>query len=123
MRALPGKLPIMMVVTDSGEPCDTYVKILRDQCPGEYSFLKTSKAIVGPPKMGMRGHVYEGHSIKGFSDGDPIVGQAYTINNSAWHTSTVERIIEDCVLITKNSVYAIHDPARIRDKKLGELGI
>ena len=115
--------PIMMVVSDAGEPCDTYVKILRESCPDEYSFLKTQKAIIGTPKMGMRGHVYEGHSIKGTEDDAPMEGQPYTIDSGSWHTSTVERIVDGCVLITKNSIYALHDPAEMRDKKLGELGI
>ena len=115
--------PLMMVVSDAGEPCDAYVKILRERCSGEYSFMKTQKAIIGTPKMGMRGHVYEGHSIKGKEDASPMEGQPYTINSGSWHTSRVDRIVDGCVLITKNSVYAIHDLAEIRNKKLDELGI
>ena len=115
--------PLMMVVSDAGEPCDAYVKILRERCSGEYSFMKTQKAIIGTPKMGMRGHVYEGHSIKGKEDASPIEGQPYTINSGSWHTSRVDKIVDGCVLITKNSVYAIHDLAEIRNKKLDELGI
>jgi hypothetical protein len=113
----------MMVVSDAGEPCDAYVKILRERCSGEYSFLKTQKAIIGTPKMGMRGHVYEGHSIKGSEDASPMEGQPYTINSGSWHTSRVDKVVDGCVLITKNSVYAIHDLAEIRNKKLDELGI
>lgn len=115
--------PIAMIATDAGEPCDTYVKILRDRCSGEYSFLKTQKAIIGTPKLGMRGHVHEGHSIKGMEDEAPMEGQPYTINAGGWHTSRVEKVIDGCVLITKNSIYALHDPAERRDKKLEELGI
>lgn len=115
--------PLMMVVSDAGEPCDAYVKILRERCSGEYSFLKTQKAIIGTPKMGMRGHVYEGHSIKGSEDASPMEGQPYTINSGSWHTSRVDKVVDGCVLITKNSVYAIHDLAEIRNKKLDELGI
>jgi hypothetical protein len=115
--------PLMMVVSDAGEPCDAYVKILRERCSGEYSFMKTQKAIIGTPKMGMRGHVYEGHSIKGKEDASPMEGQPYTINSGSWHTSRVDKIVDGCVLITKNSVYAIHDLAEIRNKKLDELGI
>jgi len=115
--------PLMMVVSDAGEPCDAYVKILRERCSDEYSFMKTQKAIIGTPKMGMRGHVYEGHSIKGKEDASPMEGQPYTINSGSWHTSRVDKIVDGCVLITKNSVYAIHDLAEIRNKKLDELGI
>jgi len=95
--------PLIMVVSDAGEPFDSYVKILRERCSGEYSFLKTQKAIIGAPKMGMRGHVYEGHSIKGSEDAAPMEGQPYTINSCSWSSSTVERIVDGCVLITKNS--------------------
>lgn len=120
-----GKKPIMMVVSDAGEPCDTYVRMLREHCSEEYAMLKASKSIIGSPKMGMRGHlnVCEGHSIKGKEDAPPMEGQPYYIDEGSWRTSTVERIIEGCVLITKNSIYALHDPTERRDKKLEQLGI
>ena len=121
---LPSKSkPLMMVVSDAGEPCDAYVKILRERCSDEYSFLKTDKAIIGTPKLGMRGQVRQGHSIIGTEDAPPMEGQPYTINSCSWNTSTVERIVDGCVLITKNSAYALHDLAEMRNKKLDELGI
>ena len=115
------KQPLMLVVHNAGEPCDSYVKILREHCKEEYSFMKTDKAIVRTPKMSMRSHVYEGHSIKGELEDDPAVGKTLSLGH--WRTSVVDRIIEDCVIITRNSVYAIHDPALIREKKLNDLGI
>jgi hypothetical protein len=115
------KRPMMMVVHNAGEPCDSYVKILREHCEEEYSFMKTDKAIIGTPKMSMRSHIYEGHSIKGTLEDDPTVGKGLSLGH--WRTSVVDRIIEDCVIITRNSVYAIHDPALIREKKLNDLGI
>lgn len=121
LGGIAGKKPTMMVVSNAGEPCDTYVKILRERCSEEYSFLKTDKAIIGTPKMSMRSHVYEGHSIKGVLDGTPKVGDSVSLGH--WRTSTVDRIIDGCIVITKNSVYAIHDQALIREKKLNDLGI
>jgi hypothetical protein len=121
LGGIAGKKPTMMVVSNAGEPCDTYVKILREHCSEEYSLLKTDKAIIGTPKMSIRSHVYEGHSIKGFLDGAPKVGESVSLGH--WRTSTVDRIIEDCIIVTKNSVYAIHDLSLIRDKKLKELGL
>lgn len=121
---LPSKAkPLMMVVSDAGEPCDAYVKILRERCSGEYSFLKAQKAIIGTPKLGMRGKVQNGHSITGTEDAPPMEGQPYTINSCSWRSSTVERIVDGCVLITKNSAYALHDLVEMRNKKLDELGI
>jgi hypothetical protein len=121
LGGIAGKKPTMMVVSNAGEPCDTYVKILREHCSEEYSFMKTDKAIIGTPKMSMRSHVYEGHSIKGFLDAVPKVGNSLSVGS--WRTSVVDRVIEDCIVITKNSVYAIHNPALIREKKLNDLGI
>ena len=115
------KKATMMVVCNAGEPCDSYVKILREHCSEEYSFMKTDKAIIGTPKMSMRSHVYEGHSIKGVIDAPPQVGNSLAVGH--WRTSVVDQVIDDCIIITKNSVYAIHNPALIREKKLNDLGI
>ena len=121
LSPIKDKKQMMMVVYNAGEPCDSYIKILREHCKEEYSFMKTDKAIIGTPKMSMRSHLYEGHSIKGNLYRDPVVGETMSIGN--WMTSKIDRIIDDCIIITKNSVYAIHDPALIREKKLNDLGI
>jgi len=121
LSPIKDKKQMMMVVSNAGEPCDSYVKILREHCEEEYSFMKTDKAIIGTPKMSMRLHVYEGHSIKGVLDAAPQVGNSLAVGH--WRTSVVDQVIEDCIIITKNSVYAIHDPALIREKKLNDLGI
>jgi hypothetical protein len=116
------KKPTMMIVSNAGEPCDTYVNILREHCSEEYSFMKTDKAIIGtPPKMSMRSSIQEGGSIKGVLYETPKVGESLTLGH--WRTSVVDRIIDDYIIITKNSVYAIHDLALIREKKLNDLGI
>ncbi len=121
LGGMAGKKPTMMVVSNAGEPCDTYVKILRENCSGEYSFMKTDKAIIGTPRMSMRSHIHEGHSIKGTLDNPPKVGESLSLGY--WRTSDVDRVIDDCIVITSNSVYAIHDLALIREKKLNDLGI
>ena len=121
LSQIKGKTPIMMVVHNAGEPCDSYVKILREHCKEEYSFMKTDKTIIGAPKMSMKSHIYEGHSIKGALDAPLQVGNSVAVGH--WRTSVVDRIIEDCIIITKNSVYVIHDQALIREKKLNDLGI
>lgn len=121
LGGIGGKKSTMMVVNNAGEPCDSYVRILREHCSEEYSFMKTDKAIIGTPKMSMKSHVYEGHSIKGVLYEPPKVGDSVSLGH--WRTSVVDRIIEDCIVITKNSVYAIHNPALIREKKLNDLGI
>jgi hypothetical protein len=114
----------IMVVYNGGPIFDHYVSILREKCGDEYKYLKTDKAIVGTPSVfrsSLLGSV-KVTSLKGLSDGDPIVGQSYTINNSSWYTSKVDRIVDEDILITRNSVYVIHDISKLRDKKLQDLG-
>ena len=108
----------IMVVYDGGELFDYYVNILRNNCD-DYNYLKTTKSIVGKTHS----FKFNDDTLKGVSDGDPIIGQSYTINNSSWHTSKVEKIIDGCILITKNSVYVIHNLSDLRDNKLEKIGI
>ena len=111
----------IMVVFDGGKLFDYYIDILKKNCD-EYSYQKTAQSIVGSP-FSFRPGVKSENILKGISDGEPIIGQSYTINNSSWHTSKVERIIDGCILITKNSVYAIHNLSDVREKKLKDLGL
>jgi hypothetical protein len=111
------KKQTVMIVSDGGETFDYYIDILRKKC-NEYNFLKTTKSIVGKPHLRKNST-----TLKGISDGDPIIGQFYTINNSSWYTSKVENIIDDYIIITKNSIYAIHNLSDVRDKKINDLGL
>ena len=40
LSPIKDKKQMMMVVYNAGEPCDSYVKILREHCSEEYSFIK-----------------------------------------------------------------------------------
>jgi hypothetical protein len=114
----------IMIVSDGEQLFDYYVSILIQNCD-EYSFLKTSKSIVGKPQVfrsSLLGNQFM-DTLKGLSDGDPVVGQSFTIKNSSWYTSKVEQIIDDCIIITKNSVYAIHNLSDVRNKKINNLGL
>jgi hypothetical protein len=112
----------IMVVNNGGVLFDYYVSILRENCESDYSFLKTEQSIIGYPQLFRTSHK-QSDTIKGISDGDPIIGKTYTINNGSWHTSKVEKIIDGCILITKNSVYVIHNLSDLRDNKLEKIGI
>lgn len=112
----------IMVVNNGGVLFDYYVSILRENCEDDYSFLKTEQSIIGYPQLFRTPHK-QSDTIKGISDGDPIVGLPYTINNGSWHTSKVEKVIDGCILITKNSVYAIHNLSDFRNKKIENLGL
>lgn len=114
----------IMIVSDGGELFDYYVNILRNNCD-DYNYLKTTKSIVGKPQT-FRSSLVGNQpvdTLKGVSDGYPIIGQSYTINNSSWYTSKVEKIIDDYIIITKNSVYAIHNLSDLRNKKINNLGL
>ena len=114
----------IMIVSDGEQLFDYYVSILIQNCD-EYSFLKTSKSIVGKPQVfrsSLLGNQFM-DTLKGLSDGDPVVGQSFTINNSSWYTSKVEKIIDDFIIITNNSVYAIHNLSDVRNKKINNLGL
>ena len=119
-----GEKPFVLIITDGGPIIDHYNKVLMDHCKDDFKIQRTSGGIV-QERFGdiARGKVSKGKGITGVSDGDPIIGQSYTINNSSWHTSTVNRIVDNNILITDNSVYVIHSVSELRDRKLNELGI
>jgi hypothetical protein len=67
-------------------------------------------------------YFFKKFNIKGIEDSRPNIGKIYLLK-SGWHTSRVDKIIDDCIVITKNSIYAIHSISDLRDKKLNKLGI
>jgi hypothetical protein len=123
MSKFSGKKTIM-IVDKGGDIFDYYISILRKNCENDYGFLKAAKSIVGDPQVFKSSFLGRKPSVlKGTSDGDPILGMSYTINSGSWKTSKVEKIIDDCIIITSNSVYAIHNLSDIRNKKIEGLGI
>ena len=114
----------IMVVYNGGPIFDHYINILKEKCGDEYKYLKTDKSIVGTPSNRPdRFSRFDKPSdtLKGIQNKEPKIGESYGIGN--WHTSTVNKIIDEDILITRNSVYAIHNPSKIRDKILNDLGI
>lgn len=114
-----GNDKIILVATDGDSIYNYYLNLLTTNKP-EFRYQKTQQALVGHPY-----NLFNHKSKKTFGkpDSDPIIGQSYTLNNSEWHTSKVEDVISDCVIITKNSIYAIHDISKIRSKKITDLGL
>ena len=113
----------IMVVFNGGSIFDHYVEVLKEKCGDKYNYLRTDKAIVGTMEV-FRGSLF-GHkkseTLKGIQNDEPKIGVSYGVE--AWYTSTVNDIIDGNILITRNSVYAIHDISRIREKRLNDLGI
>ena len=114
-----GDNKIILVATDGDDTYNYYLDILRKNRP-QYRYQKTFQSIVGYPVLS---HLDKNKTLIGKCDDDPTIGQVYTINNSTWHTSLIEEILEECVLITKNSIYAIHNQSKLRDKKITDLGL
>jgi len=116
--------PFMLIITDGGEIVDYYNEILTRNCKDDYKIQRTAGGVV-QERFGdmVRGKISKGKGRTGIEDGVPEVGEYYTLDNGTWHTSSITRVIEDCVLITKNSIYAIHSVSAFREKKLKELGI
>lgn len=122
--------PIVMIVTDGGDIVDYYLDIFLRNMKDELvergvGIQRTGGGIVSStPRMSdiLSGKFPKGKGIKGIEDSDPVVGQIYQLKDG-WHTSKVDRILEDCVLVTMNSVYAIHSTQTFREKKLKDLGI
>lgn len=121
---------VVMTVEDDDPTVNYYLSIFKDYVQSylpNYSLLKTQGIIRGSGEdryfsgnfNGLKSHKH----IRGRSDGDPIIGQSFTINNSSWHTSKVDNIIGDNIIMTKNSVYAIHNTSSMREQKLKNLGI
>lgn len=106
------------IVCDGGPTFDYYRNILIKNASDIFEFYDTLKMFVCGPIP------YNNHQrLIGISDSHPIVGQQFTVNNQSWYSSRVEFIIDNCIIITRNSVYAIHDSSLFRDQKLTELGI
>jgi hypothetical protein len=114
----------IMVVFNGGPIFDHYVSILKEKCSNEYRYLKTDQSIVGTPsnRPDRFSRFYKpSNTLKGIQNKEPKIGESYGIGN--WYSSTVNKIIDDNILITRNSVYAIHDVPKLRDKILNDLGI
>lgn len=106
-----------IVASDGGPVYDYYISILKNKYP-ECKFYKASRYLVGTPF----GRILTANPDRliGVPYGEPIVGQPYALNNICL-SSSVQCVIEDCVLVTLDSVYAIHNSSNIRDKKLKDL--
>lgn len=114
--------PTIMLISDGDEIISYYVSLFLEnkELLVDFSILKTSNGIVSQP---LKNPLIKNVNLTGIADDYPKSGQIFTINNSSWHTSKVDLIIEGCILVTRNSIYALHSKSLIRDKKLKQIGI
>ena len=117
------KNPFLLIITDGGDIVDHYNEILVKNCK-DCKIQRTVGGIV-QERFGdmVRGKISNGKGRVGIEDGSPIVGGTYTLDNGTWHTSRINKVIDGCILITKNSIYAIHNISEMRNRRLNELGI
>ncbi len=115
-----GDKSTIMVVFNGGPIFNHYVEVLKEKCGDKYKYLKTDKSIVGSIESGSLVSK-KSETLKGIQNDEPKIGTSYGVGN--WYTSIVNDIIDDNILITRNSVYVIHDISKIREKRLNDLGI
>jgi hypothetical protein len=117
IRDISGKdKQTVMIISDGDSKIKFYTSLFIKEKSNNYNILKTTGGIVGQPFLKERGKV-----IIGVCDDNPKVGKIFTINDHSWHTSKVVDIIENCVLVTMNSVYVIHNDSNLRNLKLNKI--
>lgn len=110
---------ICMIISDGDAIIDFYVSIyLNNYNKEEYSILRTTADIVGKAFINGLNRTIP---VSGIVDDNPEIGKSFTINNSSWHTSMVNEIFENCIIVTRNSIYAIHNESNMREMKLNKI--
>jgi hypothetical protein len=114
----------IQVVTEAGSTYDWYLDILKKNLRERYNFLenKIEEPLVRFSNV-VAGRILTGYSRKGQFHTPPQLGKPFELDLGGWITSTVLEIIDEDIIITKNSIYAIHHPQKMRDKKIEDLGI
>jgi hypothetical protein len=109
----------IMIVNNGGPIFDHYISILIESC-NQYKYLKTHKNIIGSPHSYRPGE-NDDRRLIGKLDGDLVVGMSFTVGS--WHSSVVKKIINNNIVITNNSAYAIHSLSEFRNSKIEDLGL
>jgi hypothetical protein len=122
-----------MIVEEDDSTISHYLSIFKEFATyylPNYSILRTKGIIRGSGEefavryfSGAPGNLTQHKHIKGKPDGVPIIGKSFTINGLSWGTSQVNAIIDENIIMTKNSVYAIHSISNMREQKLKNLGV
>ena len=105
------------IVCDGGHIFDYYRQIIVEKTSHLFEFYDTLQTFIGSP------FPYNNpNRLVGYLDENLLVGQPFSVNKS-WRSSRIDFIIDEFIIITKNSVYVIDDISRIRDQKISQLGI
>lgn len=99
----------------SNSDCDSiskyYTSILTSKCRGDYNFITTADV----------GRIFTFGKYIGIADDDPKAGESFRMDNYSWRTSVVTKVVSGNIIITGNSVYALHNTSLMRDQKLNKL--
>lgn len=125
IRDISGKgKQTIMIISDGDSKIEFYTSLFIKEKSNNYNILKTvgfSQGDLSDDGVGKHFLKERCKAIIGVCDDNPVIGEIFTINNYSWHTSKVVDIIENCVLITMNSVYAIHNNSNLRNLKLNKI--
>lgn len=105
----------ILIVNDGDSIFNHYIDILRKNYKGDCSFLKSTKEIIGGPFNFLPGK--SNKKLIGELLESPVVGNPISLGS--WY----KYIIEEDIIITKNSVYALYNQSKLRNNKLENLGI
>jgi hypothetical protein len=106
------------IVCDGGPIFDYYKDIVIQYTSNMFEFYETLQIYVGGPFP-----YNDPRKLVGHLENKPIIGQPLTLKIQRWYSSIITNIINDFIIITKNSVYVIHDLSNLRDQKLQNIGI
>ena len=106
------------IVCDGGPIFDYYKNLIIEHTSTYFEFYETEQIYIGGPFP-----YNDPRKLVGQLEDKPIVGQPLTLRSQRWYSSIITNIINDFIIITKNSVYIIHDLSNLRDQKLQNIGI
>lgn len=110
---------LLMIVADGGSIYDQYISKLKSQRRNNWDFINTTKDIIGGSHVGRFSR--ESINVIGEIHQLPEVGKSFRVGS--WQSSVVDYIIDNDIVVTKNSIYALHNQSKLRDKKLSNLGL
>ncbi len=119
-----GERKAYLMVDEDDDINKYYVNIVREHFKDTHMIMKSSGIIRQPTWSSYNTFVgMTERPVIGIPDGEPIIGKSFTINNSSWHTSEVKKIIENDILVTRNSVYLLYNKSNHRDRIIKDLGV
>ena len=106
------------IVCDGGPIFDYYKNLIIEHTSNIFEFYETPQIYVGGPFP-----YNDPTPLFGPLDEQPLVGKPLVLRHKRWYSSRVDSIIGNCIIITKNSVYILHEISEVRNQKIQQLGL